>query len=124
MARSFYNISFTQDSSAVDNLVRSILIGDDYHEINYNTEVVWKKGTGLMTAMHYIKLEYYPNVLRVAGWVQVGVGSIGGKERDLTGFTCAIPKQSVKKTIEKIQLAVAQMASIPYGNPNTPNMPR
>ena len=62
-------------------LVRGILTPDGYHEIDYNNEVVWKKGTGAMTAMHYIKLEYYANVLRVSGWVQVGLGSVGGKER-------------------------------------------
>lgn len=120
MARTFFDIPLTQDPRAVDNLMRSILTADGYHEISYNSEVVWKKGTGAMTAMHYIKLEYYTYILRIAGWVQVGLGSAGGKERDLTGFTCAIPKQSVKKTIEKMQVSIAQMAPPLSYNPNMP----
>ena len=120
MARTLFDIPFAQDPRAVDSLVRGILTADGYHEIDYNNEVVWKKGTGAMTAMHCIKLEYYANVLRVSGWVQVGLGSVGGKERDLTGFTCAVPKQSVKKAIEKVQIALAQMAPSSSGNPNIP----
>lgn len=61
-----------------------------------------------MTAMHYIKFEFSDNVLCVSGWVQIGVGSIGGKERDLTGFMAVIPKKSVAKTIAKIEAIAIQ----------------
>lgn len=57
MARTTVRIDFHQPPQVVDQMVRDILIADDYREIDYNREVVWKKGTGLMTAMHYIKLE-------------------------------------------------------------------
>ena len=45
--------------------------------------------------------------MRISGWVQIGVGSVGGKERDLKGFVGAIPKKSVLNTIEKIKAALA-----------------
>ena len=106
MARTTVRIDFHQPPQVVDQMVRDILIADDYREIDYNREVVWKKGTGLMTAMHYIKIEYQGNTLLTSGCVQIGVGSGGGKERDLEGFTASIPKKSVKKTIEKLRAAI------------------
>lgn len=44
----------------------------------------------------------------VSGWVQIGIGSVGGKEHALEGFTASIPKKSVKKTIEKLRAAIQQ----------------
>lgn len=80
-----------------DKIFRQILISDDYKEINYNLEVVWKQGTGMMTAMHYIKVEYENDVAVIFGWVQVGVGHVGGKEHDLNGVSLVIPKNRLKK---------------------------
>ena len=51
--------------------------------------------------------EYAGQTLRLYGWVQIGVGSAGGKERDLTGVVGAIPKKSVKKTMEKIRAVIS-----------------
>ena len=83
------------------------MVADKYKEIDYNGETVWKMGTGLATAMHFIKTEYAGQTLRLYGWVQIGVGSAGGKERDLTGVVGAIPKKSVKKTMEKIRAVIS-----------------
>ena len=47
--------------------------------------------------------------VHLSGWVQIGVGSVGGKERDLSGIVGSMPKKSVKNTIEKIRAAVAGM---------------
>ena len=60
MARTTITIPFTQEQTTADQTARRILAIDGYHEIDYNGEKVWKKGTGLMTAMHYIKLEFQP----------------------------------------------------------------
>ena len=59
MARTFVDIPLQGDIAAADAVVKNVLISDDYREINYNTEVVWKKGTGVMTAMHFIKVTNY-----------------------------------------------------------------
>lgn len=106
MARTLIEIPFSQDQQTVENLVRNVLMGDKYKEIDYHGETVWKMGTGMMTAMHFIKTEYVGSTLRLYGWVQIGAGSVGGKERDLTGVVGAIPKKSVKKTMEKIRAAI------------------
>lgn len=77
----------------------------DFSRLLYNNiEEVWKKGTGLMTAIQYIKPEYEGNTLKISAWVQVGAGNlIGGKERDLSGITGAAPKKSLKNTIEQLK---------------------
>lgn len=106
MARTVVNIQLNTDSENADKIIRQILLADDYREIEYHGEVVWKKGTGLMTAMHYIKIEYTNDAVVVSGWVQMGVGSIGGKEHALKGFVAIVPKKSVKKTISKLQSAL------------------
>ena len=106
MARTTTNIKLRISREEADKIIRQILISDDYKEINYNREVVWKKGTGMMTAMHFIKVEYDNEKAIISGWVQVGVGSVGGKEHNLNGFALVIPKKSVKKTIDKLITAL------------------
>lgn len=109
MSRTMMSVNIkNKDQEQLDKLIRNILIGDDYKEIDYNREVVWKKGTGLMTAMHYIKIEFTGDDLTISGWIQVGVGSVGGKESSLDGFAAKLPKKSVKNTMEKIKMAVEQ----------------
>lgn|SRR5699024_6691074 len=108
MARTTVEFVPKRDRATVEQAVRGVLADDGYREIDYNLERVWKMGTGLMTAMHYIKVEYEPDKVRVSGWVQIGVGSVGGKERDLTGVVGAVPKKSVRKTMEKIRAVVEQ----------------
>lgn len=109
MARTCMEIQLKRDPREADAIARRVLAADGYHEMNYNnnTELVWKMGTGAMTAMHYIKLEYTANSMRISGWVQIGLGSVGGKERDLKGFVGAIPKKSVMNTMNKIIAAVS-----------------
>lgn len=106
MARTVVNIKLSMDSENANKIIRQILLADDYREIDYHGEVVWKKGIGLMTAMHYIKIEHTNDTVVVSGWVQMGVGSIGGKEHALKGVVAIVPKKSVKKTISKLESAL------------------
>lgn len=109
MSRTMMDISISGYTDDLDSRIRQVLIAEHYKEIDYYREVVWKKGTGMMTAMHYIKVEYpdYQTV-RLSGWVQIGIGSVGGKERDLSGITGIIPKKSVQNTMNAVQSAILQ----------------
>lgn len=55
--------------------------------------------------MHFIKLDYQPNLLVVSGWICSGIGSLTMGEKDLSGFVAAVPKKSVQKTVDKIVAA-------------------
>ena len=106
MSRSIFHVQTEKSIEEIMPIAKNILIQDGYHEIERNGEIVWKKGTGAMTAMHFIKLDYIPGDLLLSGFVQIGVGSVGLDEMDLTGFTGKIPKKSTFKTIQKIRKAI------------------
>ena len=69
MARTMMEIPFAGGQQTVETAVRGVLVADKYKEIDYNGETVWKMGTGLATAMHFIKTEYAGQTLRLYGWV-------------------------------------------------------
>ena len=118
MSRTYVSYPLRINVSVADELARKVLIAHNYREIQYGTEIVWKMGTGLATAMHYIKVEYKNgNELCLSGWVQIGLGSVGGKERDLTGTMGIIPKRSVSNTMKKIGEVVEAAAVGGYIDP-------
>ena len=104
--RTAFTIPFTEAFPITDSKIKSILSGDGYKEMDKNGEIIWKMGTGMMTAMHFIKLEYTENTVVISGWVQSGMGDIGGKEMNLKGFVGIIPKKQVLKTIDKVKAAI------------------
>ena len=59
-----------------------------------------------MTAMQFIKPEYYQGEVLLYGWVQAGLGSVGLNEMDLEGFVGVIPKQAVAKVMNQIIMAL------------------
>lgn len=106
MPRTCVNIPLNQDPVQLHERIKAILVGDGYSETTYNkTEIVWKKGTGLLTAMHFIKLDYQPNLLVVSGWICSGIGALTFGEKDLSGLYAIAPKKSVQKTVDKIVAA-------------------
>ncbi|MBQ3486800.1 MAG: hypothetical protein IJA71_00800 [Clostridia bacterium] len=107
MGRSFRRVYPRCDLVTAQRTIEQILMSNGYHIHNYSTgEIVWKKGTGLMTAMHYIKVEYYATEIHLYGWVQSGIGDVGLGEMDLSGFVGIIPKQAVSKVLDQIMASV------------------
>ena len=59
MGRTFRRVYPRCDIATAQQRINYILVSKGYHITPYRTgEMVWKKGTGLMTAMHYIKVDY------------------------------------------------------------------
>lgn len=108
MSRSIVNIKHNKSEEEIKQLVENCLMQNDFKRILYNNiEEVWRKGTGMMTAMQFIKPEYNSNNLKLSAWIQQGVGNvIGGKEKDLSGITGTIPKKALKNIIEQIKQIV------------------
>lgn len=103
MARTIVKIPFTEDFNEVEKKIASILTNAGYKQINRNNEMVWKNGVGMLTAMKYVKVEYDENTAIVSAWIQVGLGSVGGKEQDLSGAVGAIPKKQLSNLLKKLQ---------------------
>lgn len=110
MARTIINLPLRSSVDESYNTAVNILQANGFKEVSYNGETVWKKGTGLLTAMQYIKIEFTDTItdttLIVSGWVQAGVGSVGGNEMALNGIVAAVPKKSVMKVIEQIKASL------------------
>lgn len=107
MSRAVYIYPYRMDFAAAEAAIGGVLTGDGYHPINYRGEQVWKKGVGVMTAMHYIKVDWAEDHVVLSGWVQAGLGDDGFSEMAAdNGVLAMAPKKSVKKTIEKIRQAI------------------
>lgn len=106
MARSTFEIKCSCGYEQAKNQVESILRQRNFHLETLKTgETVWKCGIGLLTAMKFIKVDFGNQSITLSAWVQVGIGSTGGGEMALDGFTAAIPKKQLKKIIEEIKCA-------------------
>ena len=106
MARTKMNVPFKCDFDDAQKRINRILTGEGFHETTIKTgENVWKKGTGMLTAMQFIKVEFASNQAVIYAWVQTGIGNIGGSEMDLKGFVAALPKRMLMKVLEKIKNA-------------------
>lgn len=107
MARTTLNIRYTCDYERANKIITGILTANGYKQINYMNESVWKNGTGLMTAMKYIKVDFNTDSVSLSGWVCTGVGSVSGSEMDLSGFVGALPKKQVMKVLERIKVSLS-----------------
>ncbi len=104
MARTQIQIPFQGPLDEARQLTENFLGAQGFHPYPQSGEGVWKKGTGMATAMQYMELAFTPGVLEVSAWVQAGVGSAKvGKEMGLDGFVAIVPKRSLKKVIEELK---------------------
>ena len=107
MSRSTYTVQYSKPFPQTERIVNEILQHNGYSEFSLRGESVWKKGTGILTAMHYIKIEYSERDITISGWIQPGMGSLEmAGESDLSGFYGCIPKGTVKKVINHIMDSV------------------
>lgn len=103
MARTVINMNYNCNFDEASNRINSVLLQNGFKQQERNGESFWKKGTGLMTAMQFIKVDFSESAVTISAWVQSGIGNLGGSEMDLTGFVAAAPKKSLMKVIEKIK---------------------
>lgn len=104
MSRSTFTIPYKCTLEEAQERVTTLLRKKGYKEkILKNGEKVWKKGSGLLTAMQFIKPEYSDKAVILSGWIQAGLGAIGGKEMNLSGFVGGLPKKLVLNVIEEIK---------------------
>ena len=61
-------------------------------------EKVWKKGTGLMTAMQFVKVDFGQNEFIMSAWVQAGIGSVGGRRNGFDRGSCGITEKAANES--------------------------
>ena len=104
MARTIITLPYYVSYNEVINNLELFLLKKGFKKIVTNNEEVWKKGTGMLTAMQFLKFQFTENrEVMISGWVQAGLGSVGFNEMDLSGTVAAIPKRSLLKTIDELK---------------------
>ena len=106
-SRTFVQMPLYTDPNTVNNALSTMLSGEGFSLTHYKAsgidELVWKKGTGLATAMRFIKLEYQPNMLIISGWVCPGMFGLTIAEISLkSGIVAAVPRKSCMKVVQKV----------------------
>ena len=105
MSRTMVQVPITGDPALIAKSVEELLAKEGYAVKPYDkagpAETVWKKGTGFLTAMKFIKLDFQPNMLVIFGWTAAGLGSKITSEMPLEGIIGAAPKKSCLKTVVK-----------------------
>lgn len=99
MARTTIEVTY-RTIDGLQTKIENCLTKKGYRQKVEDNETVWRKGTGFLTGIKYIKIEYGDkNKLYISGWVR----AIAGGEMNLEGFVGAFPKKDVLKTIQDIQ---------------------
>ncbi len=98
MSRSCFTFHYTSFEET-KKLIVAELTNSGYKNKSENGENVWKNGSGMMTAMKYIKIEFSQNQeVKIYGWIR----AIASSEQNLDGIFAALPKKQVLKVIKKI----------------------
>ncbi len=106
MSRTMVDINYSCGADAARAKTDNIFMSNGYKQKTLSSgEVVWKKGTGMLTAMKFAKVDYYENKMIISAWVSMGVGSAHAGEMNLEGAFGVIPKRSLKDVIEKVKNA-------------------
>ena len=113
--RTVVQVPIAGDPALINQSLEQLLTKEGYAVKPYSRkgiqETVWKKGTGFLTAMKFIRLDYQPNMLVISGWVAAGMGSASMEEMPLKGILAAAPKKSCLKTVEKVAQLAQSMAA-------------
>lgn len=97
MGRSVYDYTLNQPQSLIQYIANDYFAKEGFRLINYRGEQVWKKGTGMMTAPSYIKINYQNGVLHLEAWIRC----LGERALD-KGFLAIIPKKAHQKRVEEL----------------------
>ncbi len=106
MPRTTIALNYTMPYNQLSENLSQILASNGYKLKKYNDEYVFKKGIGMLTAMKFIKIDYYEHQIYISAFISVGIGSWTGAEKDLNGFVGAIPKKQLQSMLQRLQSAV------------------
>lgn len=82
-------------------------------------EVIWRKGSGWLTAPQFIKLLYQNGQVHLEAWLKYPVlpGVFVG-EMGVTGFFAAIPKGMLKSSVDTLVALFYQQPAVPVAAPD------
>lgn len=106
MARTVIEVKHNLSYQEASRIIGRRLTAKGFKTVSYHGESVWKSGTGLMTAMKYVKVEFDEGSVTLSGWVMAGVGNVVANEMDLSGIAGALPKRQLMNVLLEIKNAL------------------
>lgn len=103
MARFVTNITINKPDDMIRFIVEDYLTKEGFALKNRDGEMVWKKGTGLLTAPKFIKIGFLNGQVHIEAWIKFAIlpGVYAG-EMGTTGVFYAVPKASLKKDVDRL----------------------
>lgn len=111
MSRSIYDYTINKPDDFIQFVSNDFFKKEGFQLINYKGEQLWKRGTGMVTAANYIKLQYGNGVIHIEAFIK----SFG--EQNLEGFYGAIPKSQLKSRVDTLVNLLNQPIAVPNGAP-------
>ncbi|MCM1244779.1 MAG: hypothetical protein NC293_03940 [Roseburia sp.] len=104
MPRTIIQVDYGCSREEAEKRAEQVLINDGYCEAEQEGEMIWTKGDISLTGVRAIKVDYGTDKVKLSGWI---CGLVGG-ETPLHGIKGAVTKNSVKKTMQKLQMAISK----------------
>jgi hypothetical protein len=104
MARYSNVIVSAMDQAGAERAIAGFMEREGFDQLNYEGELVWKKGMGILTAPQFIKTTVQGNQIGLEAWLKypllpgVYVGEMG-----ITGVFGALPKKWLRDTVCKLE---------------------
>lgn len=108
MARTIESVPYQGDFKTTKAKIEQMLLQSGFSQTTIGSgETVWKKGTGALTAMQFIKIEYGTNELTISAWVSMGIGKFTANEMNLDGLTAIVAKKPLRKLVNQLKILVS-----------------
>lgn len=104
MPRTIIQVDYGCSREEAEKRVERILINDGYCEAEQDGEMIWTKGDITLTGVRAVKVDYGTDKVKLSGWI---CGLVGG-ETPLHGIKSVVTKNSVKKTMKNLQMAISK----------------
>ena len=126
MARYVRDVQLDRPEDFVQYIMNDFLTKHGFQLVQFKGEQVYRAGGGLIEVPKFLVWSYQNGVAHIEAWTRdVWFPGVYGKEKDMTGFTAAVPKANYKKDIEELVSVLCQpLPDNGYpqtGNPGDPN---
>ena len=102
MSRTIMEYTLNQPDNFVQFITNDFFTKEGFRFINYNGELLWKKGTGVLTAPSFVKMIYANGVIHIEAFIK------WFGEQGIEGVWGAIPKAQLKSRLDKLMQLLSQ----------------
>lgn len=104
MSRYVHDLKTSKSQDEVNRITSDYLSREGFKQVDYEGEMVWKKGTGLALGPQFLKIIPSEGKVHIEAWIKFAIlpGVFLG-EMDTEGFVGGAPKRRLKKRVMAIE---------------------